>query len=767
MNGYEKLRNDIKNLSVSAEDLEGYNNLLAVVNESEEAYSRGDSDLIEVGGLHILRDDVEFFKEWMDYLKLDYRTYSHGDSSDSSDGPSGDDEPSESVGEEREIDKIEKLIAAGVAASNDPADKEELDKLLAEKNEDDRKLFRQKLSGNLRPVNSVEDALVNDGSLLSCLSSLSKDDARFGSLMSIMRVSLEQEENKDNLVMIGCYAVLESRADEFIKLLNDTGLNIVPSVNFNAGRAKEFAALEQVIKQYDDIIKSTQAEINDCRAKHDSGVLSDDDFKIKITELEEKLHQAERKLYSLNVRRSAFIKEKEFIENSTVIFPLSDSGDIIKNTQQLAKELDSNLSLSFNCGTLLGIVRASLEPENQNKVVKVGNYSILESRVDEFIKLMKTFGLSIGASYYEPKIEELKGKNNVDDLVKIKEAYYKIIDDVVNNFDNGFDFENSTVQQLDDKIKELVENHERYSDLKNWENFEKLDKELKEDINKKLVNKLKRTQKAAEEKNQNKIWLKALAGAAGFAVGVGINAAIGAVPVLGSCIMVYAGARSLYQAGKLGCAIATKINKGVEPAIITKFKDKIPEKIKKAAAIAFEKPKNPYAKWFVNGASLGYMADRIFDISGRIGNLMKPQVAPTQAPSPSPEPTAETTGNGIKTDWSEYDRGIVRGTTKPVVDPTPEPVVPVPTPEPIIPEIQPGDVIDLSGLQNGFASSYGTGYTSLDVTRGVGAIFDKSNVVNGETWYHFLQPNGAGYAWFKKSDIDELLKATVSNGRSL
>lgn len=35
-------------------------------------------------------------------------------------------------------------------------------------------------------------------------------------------------------------------------------------------------------------------------------------------------------------------------------------------------------------------------------------------------------------------------------------------------------------------------------------------------------------------------------------------------------------------------------------------------------------------------------------------------------------------------------------------------------------------------------------------------MFDKINVVDGKTWVHFTQGNGAGYAWFP---ADEVLNA--------
>jgi len=40
---------------------------------------------------------------------------------------------------------------------------------------------------------------------------------------------------------------------------------------------------------------------------------------------------------------------------------------------------------------------------------------------------------------------------------------------------------------------------------------------------------------------------------------------------------------------------------------------------------------------------------------------------------------------------------------------------------------------------------------------GKGAFFDKVNVVDGKTWVHFTQANGAGYAWFPAEDVMDAL----------
>ena len=64
---------------------------------------------------------------------------------------------------------------------------------------------------------------------------------------------------------------------------------------------------------------------------------------------------------------------------------------------------------------------------------------------------------------------------------------------------------------------------------------------------------------------------------------------------------------------------------------------------------------------------------------------------------------------------------------------------------------------DLSSIKNGYVSSYSSDPVSLMTSAGKGAFFDKVNVVNGKTWVHFTQANGAGYAWFPAEDVMDAL----------
>ena len=72
--------------------------------------------------------------------------------------------------------------------------------------------------------------------------------------------------------------------------------------------------------------------------------------------------------------------------------------------------------------------------------------------------------------------------------------------------------------------------------------------------------------------------------------------------------------------------------------------------------------------------------------------------------------------------------------------------------------------MDISEIEYGYA---GPGQSAVHLlnNRGINAVVDKSRVINGQTWVHFKQANGAGYAWFPKEEVEEML-TSVSSGRT-
>ena len=83
--------------------------------------------------------------------------------------------------------------------------------------------------------------------------------------------------------------------------------------------------------------------------------------------------------------------------------------------------------------------------------------------------------------------------------------------------------------------------------------------------------------------------------------------------------------------------------------------------------------------------------------------------------------------------------------------------------------------IDLSSVPQGFTSSYSEQPVNLFTELAKNLTFDKANIVNGEEWWHFLQPtllqehsHGEKYSWFKADDIRHIVEAAAKTaGKSM
>lgn len=146
--------------------------------------------------------------------------------------------------------------------------------------------------------------------------------------------------------------------------------------------------------------------------------------------------------------------------------------------------------------------------------------------------------------------------------------------------------------------------------------------------------------------------------------------------------------------------------------------------------------KKPETQIFLNGMAAGYTI-------GKISQWYKMhEAAATEKPGITDEK-----GDGKKPNINPDD--------KPEIDPNPDkPTPPSPVPEHTFDPTKP---VDLSSIKNGYVSSYSSDPVSLMTSAGKGAFFDKVNVVDGKTWVHFTQANGAGYAWFPAEDVMKAL----------
>lgn len=423
--------------------------------------------------------------------------------------------------------------------------------------------------------------------------------------------------------------------------------------------------------------------------------------------------------------------------------------------------------------------------DNSSKLVEELSEDILKtSNLEELREIEK---IEQYIQVYKSEKKDAKIKKRLDELKDIQASYLAAKKDISTavrkSIQQNEAFENLNDKGKEKKIVQLIDgNLNLYAAIRNfehWDNPEKLKEELKEDIDKEV---LKPKKRKIENKGKDvSKWKKAMIGSLGFVTGIGLNVALKAHPVLGTVASAYTLSRTIYNAGKLTCSISTKINKGNEPKIISGIKHIIPKKVKNIAKAIFERPKNPYFRSFVNGLSLGYTTANIYQKF----MVPKPDTTVTvvdQDKLTSPSTPKETNAPTMTTDTPKVS-------TTPKVSPTPKisnavnqtPTVTTPSTPSVasvtpasdiistasntnIPSFESGTVMDISGLEYGYA---GPGQSAVHLlnNRGVNAVFDKTNVINGQTWVHFKQANGAGYAWFPKEQVEEMLE-NISSGRT-
>lgn len=274
----------------------------------------------------------------------------------------------------------------------------------------------------------------------------------------------------------------------------------------------------------------------------------------------------------------------------------------------------------------------------------------------------------------------------------------------------------------------------------NNENDEENDKDMdEEELN------LDENDKDEEKKEERKQKIKKAAiGALGGAIGFGLSFALQP----GTAGTVISVGRLVYSTAKKGLKVYTEKHKDDENNKIIKMVGKVKEFTKEQAekhpkiTSAISKVNNflkkPETQVFLNGMAAGYTIGKI---SQAVYKMHEASAMEKKVPT---NPEVDKTEPEMMKDVPDID-----GTPAP--NPTPTPVVTDPTPT-----FDPTKPVDLSSLGEGYVSSYSSDPVSLITSAGKNAMFDKINVVDGKTWVHFTQGNGAGYAWFP---ADEVLNA--------
>ena len=252
-----------------------------------------------------------------------------------------------------------------------------------------------------------------------------------------------------------------------------------------------------------------------------------------------------------------------------------------------------------------------------------------------------------------------------------------------------------------------------------------------------------KTEEEKKEERKQKI-KKAAIGALGGAIGFGLSFVLQP----GTAGTVISVGRLVYSAAKKGLKVYTEKHKDDENNKIIKMVGKVKEFTKEQAekhpkiTSAISKVNNflkkPETQVFLNGMAAGYTIGKLSQL------VYKMHEASAMEKKVPTNPEVDKTEPEMMKDVPDID-----GTPAP--NPTPTPVVTDPTPT-----FDPTKPVDLSSLGEGYVSSYSSDPVSLITSAGKNAMFDKINVVDGKTWVHFTQGNGAGYAWFP---ADEVLNA--------
>ena len=311
-----------------------------------------------------------------------------------------------------------------------------------------------------------------------------------------------------------------------------------------------------------------------------------------------------------------------------------------------------------------------------------------------------------------------------------------------NNSDNSDD-NNSSDDSSDDNESNNENDEENDKDMDEEElNLDENDKDEEKDNEK--------TEEEKKEERKQKI-KKAAIGALGGAIGFGLSFVLQP----GTAGTVISVGRLVYSTAKKGLKVYTEKHKNDENNKIIKMVGKVKEFTKEQAekhpkiTSAISKVNNflkkPETQVFLNGMAAGYtigkISQAVYKMHEASAMEKNKQIEKSDIGDKNLDDKniGDTTENKIETNYERPEPPVdpeIKIDTKPTFDPT--------------------KPVDLSSLGEGYVSSYSSDPVSLITSAGKNAMFDKINVVDGKTWVHFTQGNGAGYAWFP---ADEVLNA--------
>ena len=448
-----------------------------------------------------------------------------------------------------------------------------------------------------------------------------------------------------------------------------------------------------------------QKMIDDLKYKYDNNLLNEEIFnEISLPELPKKVNYK-----SSTKSGNDSTKQKDDSKSNENDNTQTDTNDNSNDAENQIKDLEEKLKACAE-----RIKRAREEGNEQTFIEEKSRYNYLTEEINK-LKGQNQQQRPIAGSGNDSGNSSNSDENNSDNSGDNNSSD----DSSEDNESNNENDEENAIDKTDDQYIDQEKNDEENDN-------EKTEEEKKEERKQKIK--------------------KAAIGALGGAIGFGLSFVLQP----GTAGTVISVGRLVYSAAKKGLKVYTEKHKDDENNKIIKMVGKVKEftkeqaekhpKITSAVVKVNNFLKKPETQVFLNGMAAGYTI-------GKISQAVYKMHEASAIEKNIPDNTEVENNSEVGKTQPEFMDNV------PDVDTQPDISTPDPVPEPTFDPTKP---VDLSSLGEGYVSSYSSDPVSLITNAGKNAMFDKINVVDGKTWVHFTQGNGAGYAWFP---ADEVLNA--------
>lgn len=619
----------------------------------------------------------------------------------------------------------------------------------------------KELLNNIEEEQELNEAKQSVSEFLTTITDFSKVDEINSELSQITIKNNEQDSNnspEENLISDEEYEEMQKRIQEleenlseYIDKANDNNLSLTEYLESEINRLKDQKSQE--MQEIDNQITTIEKEL-----ARRTIFITTEELENQKTKLKEE-------------QKNIFTNNSQF-----------NSSDNLKRYQEINSEI-SNIDKELNYRTNYANLSNEELQEQQNKLLEEQQELIdrintnpneedikkyLET--NELIEFLKKENIRKQEANKEPnELEKYSNEEIIEEIEKLKEEQKTIWS---NPGQEPVKSPVTTYQKTTLKISELEAELERRKNdpLRNigtiseeqlkkiLENLKKKRSKIQSSTDKSITNLKTKLQEAKEleqlkervkvkqkkiinKENRQDLLYKGLAATAGVAVGLGLST----VPGVGVIRMGIAGAKlatsginawtKKYPEGKIANIVNDTKDKFNQKT--AKFKETHPN-ITSKIELAKQKIKEldlSKLNWFINGVAAGYLAGNILGIENLVHNSTTKAVE------------AGTYQTGAITDSiSNASEEIITNTDALVSTAT----------------LEPGQVVDISGIEQGLVASDSNNLVDLITSAGKEAVVDKFQTLpNGEVMVHFKQIDGSGYAWFNLTEVQDYLAQTA------